>query len=232
MHQPTPQPVSLCGFCSKKIHKQHKFVSCSICKSKVHIKCNNIEWTTYNKMDKDKEISMCNTCNRENFPFHDVRERDHEIFNREFLASEDIKLFFKGINDFNNQQNNGNSDTTNDDLDITPILDCKYFDINSFKVHKVDNKFFSLIHLNIGSLRKHKDELETVLSLLNFKFDVIGISETKIKKNIAPDYDPNIKGYKKPYSTPTEGGKGGVVIYISDKHNCKPRKDLDKISYK
>ena len=190
-----------------------------------------MELSTYNKMEKDKEISMCNKCNRENFPFHNVRERDNENFNREFLASEDIKLFFKGINDFNSQSNDI-SNTNNDDFDITPILNCKYFDINSFKLHKVDNKHFSLIHLNIGSLRKHKDELESALSLLNFNFDVIGISETKIKKGINPDYDLNIEGYKKPYSTPTESGKGGVIIYISDKHNSKPMKDLDKIVYK
>ena len=68
--------------------------------------------------------------------------------------------------------------------------------------------------------------------MLNFKFDVIGISETKIKKEISPNYDVNIEGYKKPYLTPTESDKGGVNLYIAKKHDCIPRKDLDTIVYK
>ena len=39
-----------------------------------------------------------------------------------------------------------------------------------------------MFHTNIGSLSKHKDELEAVLSILNFDFDVIGLTETKLNK--------------------------------------------------
>ena len=41
----------------------------------------------------------------------------------------------------------------------------------------------------------------------------------------------SIKGYQH-YFTPTESNKGGVISYIAEQHNCKPRKDLDAISYK
>ena len=180
-------------------------------------------------MDKDKEVSMCIKCNKENFPFSDDKCKEFETFNQECLASDTIKMFFKGINDFNNQQLNDNN--KDEDFDITPIIDCKYFDLNSFKVNKEDNKIFSLIHLNIASLEKHKEELENILSMLNFKFDVIGITETKIKKGIVPNYNVNIKGYQY-YSTPTESDKGGAMLYIANQHVCKPRVDLDTIVYK
>ena len=88
-------------------------------------------------------------------------------------------MYFKGINDLNNQHING-FDKNEDDFDITPIIDCKYVDLNSFRVFEDKNKF-SLLHLNIASLSLHKEELENVLTMLNFKFDVIGITETKIK---------------------------------------------------
>ena len=140
-------------------------------------------------------------------------------------------MFFKSINDFNCQQIS-NTDINDVDFDITPIIDCKYFDINSFKTFKDDNKKFSLIHLHISFLEKHKDELDNTLSMLNFKFDVIGISETKIKKEISPNYDVNIEGYKKPDLTPTESDKGGVNLYIANKHDLIQRKDLDTIVYK
>ena len=82
--------------------------------------------------------------------------------------------------------------------------------LRSLRVKYKDNKHeFSLFHLNIASLSKHKDELETILMMLKYKFDIIGISETKIQKNIIPNYDISLKGYK-PYSTPTEGEKGEV----------------------
>ena len=67
--------------------------------------------------------------------------------------------------------------------------------------------------------------------MLNIKFDAIGISETKIRKDITPIYDLKIKGYKH-FSTPTLASKGGVILYIADNHVSKPRKDLDKIEYK
>ena len=54
----------------------------------------------------------------------------------------------------------------------------------------------------------NKQELQTILSLLDFKFDIIGLTETKIIKGIPPLFDPKINGYKS-FSTPTESDKGG-----------------------
>ena len=229
MHKDSDPPVTYCGTCSEKIQNRHKFVNCSTCKSKIHIKCNNIEYYTYHKMKKDKVISMCTKCN-ENLPFHNSKDYEHRNFNQEFFASNDMKMFFKGLNDHNTQHHDQTD--YSDDSDITQLLDCKYLDIESFKVQKFDNNKFSILHLNIGSLGAHKDELEAILSMLKIKFDVIGISETKIKKDSNPNYDISIKGYNPPFSTPTLANKGGTILYIADKHDCKPRKDLEKIVYK
>ena len=63
------------------------------------------------------------------------------------------------------------------------------------------------------------------------EFDVIGISETKIKKDVVPKFDIDLQGYKT-YSTPTLANKGGAILYISEKHKSKPRSDLNNIMYK
>ena len=89
----------------------------------------------------------------------------------------------------------------------------------------------SIFHLNIASLSKHKEELETLLTILDYKFDVIGLTEIKIIKNITRTYDINLKGYKH-YYTPTESVKGGALIYINEQYNSKPRKDLDTLVYR
>ena len=100
MHKDLDPPITYCGTCSEKIQNRHKFVNCSTCQSKIHIKCNNIEYYTYHKMKKDKVISMCTKCN-ENLPFHNSKDYEHRNFNQEFFASNDMKMFFKGLNDHN-----------------------------------------------------------------------------------------------------------------------------------
>ena len=66
---------------------------------------------------------------------------------------------------------------------------------------------------------------------MTHEFDVIGISETKLKKDVVPNYDIDLKGYKT-FSTPSYANKGGVNLYISKKHKSKPRNDLEKIMTK
>ena len=85
--------------------------------------------------------------------------------------------------------------------------------------------------MNIASISKYKEDLITVLSLLDFKFDFIGITESKIKKNSAPITYINTEGYNH-YSLPTDGDKGGSLLDISDRFESKPRNDLDKIMCK
>ena len=66
--------------------------------------------------------------------------------------------------------------------------------------------------------------------MIDLKFDVIGITETKIKcKN--PVIDTNISVYMY-YSTPTEADKGGALLYIKEECNVKPLPKLDKFMCK
>ena len=147
--------------------------------------------------------------------------RDFEQLNLSILPNNSFRTFFKGINNINRN-----------DIDVaetSPEIKCSYIDIDSFCYEK-SKESFSLFHLNIASLAKNKEELETILNMIDLKFDVIGITETKIKcKN--PVIDTNINGYKY-YSTPTEADKGGAILHIKEECNVKPLPKLDKIIYK
>ena len=215
--------VEFCNLCDKKIQKRQKKTICQCCKNVSHFKCNKLN------QSHSCEIFMCLKCNQNNLPFFNTKgTSQQDNFNKEFLASENIKKFFKDINDL---ENNENFNTDESNIDITPIINCKYLEILSLKSKNVNNKSFSLIHLNIHSLEKNKEELESTLSLLDFKFDVIGISETKLKSNIAPKYDIGMEGYKH-FSTPSEANKGGVILYILNKHITSQCNKYDKIMYK
>ena len=122
-----------------------------------------------------------------------------------------------------------NDDETGNDTEneIHPI-DCKYYRTDQFNEHKFNSiKHFSILHLNIHSLEFHIEELCIALKLINLKFDFICITESKIRKNIEPETDITIDGYQYPVGTPTEAAKAGVLIYVKEGIDFKPREDLN-----
>ena len=82
------------------------------------------------------------------------------------------------------------------------------------------------MHLNIQSIFSHIDDLQTFLTLSKeINFDVIGITETRIKKGDTNYTSTDIKGYVTE-SCPTESSAGGALLYISNKLSYKIRNDL------
>ena len=98
-------------------------------------------------------------------------------------------------------------------------IDSKYYDITDFmSLNRSLSKYFALFHTNVRSLAKHFNELQSLLSTLQSKFDVIGISETKenIDKGFLSIVD--LSGYHM-YTQPSKSAAGGVAIYVNDKLN-------------
>ena len=84
-----------------------------------------------------------------------------------------------------------------------------------------------ILHLNIHSLVFHIEELRIALKLIDIKFNLICITESKIKKNYQPKSKMDIEYYQTPVGTPTEANKGGVLIYVKNGIDFKPREDLN-----
>ena len=73
-----------------------------------------------------------------------------------------------------------------DDVLSTSTIKSKYYNIKEFNSLKPDyHSSFRMFHVNMASLNKHIDDLRLIISLLEYKFDIIGISEHKIKKGDA-----------------------------------------------
>ena len=113
--------------------------------------------------------------------------KDDDLLNVSLLPNNSLKTYFKDIN-------NINSDLMDNDLEV-PGINCNYIDINSFN-YKNKKNTLSLFHLNIASLKNIKDELETFLNMIDFKFDFMGIIETKFKATSDPIFNINIDGCK------------------------------------
>ena len=233
-----------CFVCNHNIAQNHRKLECKTCKNFVHIKCNRTDPKSYNRIIKTNgspTIDHCNNCVTENIPFQNLTEieftalskgidTEADILNDTFITSGNLKAFFNIINKTNPFDNDGISFNKDDPDDDTVLINCKYYDLSTFNFKKQD-KQFSLFHTNIGSLEKHKEELEITLSMLEFKFDLIALTETKIKKRVKPKYNINMDGYKA-YYMPTESEKGGTLVYISDSIQSKRRLDLESILYK
>ena len=126
--------------------------------------------------------------------------------------------------------NNLNSELLDDDDTMSNETQCNYFSIDEFKdLSNVSDETFSILHLNIHSIQLHIDEFRTFLSSLNYKFDIIALSETKLQDD--PVAHILISGYRNPIHTFTEaskggGGGGGGCFYVSADIDYKPRNDL------
>ena len=82
----------------------------------------------------------------------------------------------------------------------------------------------SLFHINTCSLPKNIEELKYFLDTTKIGFDVIGISESRIKNDKSPINSINLKGCSYE-SYPMEFAAGGTLLYISNNPSYKPRND-------
>ena len=62
--------------------------------------------------------------------------------------------------------------------------------------------------------------------LIDFQFDALAISESKLQTGTQPKVDITINGYHYPLGTPSKATKGGVLLYIKENLIFKPRPDL------
>ncbi|XP_057305356.1 uncharacterized protein LOC130642284 [Hydractinia symbiolongicarpus] len=221
-----------CNICKKNVNNNHRAIQCDICNHWIHIKCNNLDNTSYNLLKQSTTPWFCIDCTAKTLPFQNLNN-DQFFLNSKNInfkcntssqlnitPSENIEALLKEFNNLSSNMNKANDDDN-------PTINCQYYDINDFCSSKFKSEnFFSIFHLNIASLSRHKHDLETLLNILNFDFSILAITETKIMKNLNPNYDINLEGYQL-FHTPTESSAGGTLLYVRNHFNCKIRDDLN-----
>ena len=65
-----------CGICNKNIAANHKKLKCKNCHLFVHIKCNETDIKTYDKINHDKMSTICISCQPNNIPFMGLNDLD------------------------------------------------------------------------------------------------------------------------------------------------------------
>ena len=216
-----------CSACKLTIPKNKVEIKCVTCDNFFHSKCAKLTI----KMFKKIESWQCNSCIDNTLPFSK-------------LDNEKLKLTMqaKDIN-FGDQVNLSPSFTIQSLLDKIPgsingsnedflsdTISSKYYTPSDFLTSKFNKSTFGMIHINIASLSLHIDDLKMLLDLLDHPWNVIGVSETKLREEHDPLINIKIDGYDF-IQTSTKSFFGGVGLFVKNGIDYKIREDLNKSIY-
>ena len=226
--------------CKKTVAKNHHAILCSLCNSWVHIRCQKFDKKEYQRYQEENLVFHCIKCISDSIPFSLLSDTEFTIgvtngINFSELSSTEFNLGISQQNIINmlkrtitNDIFMHDKDDSNEDDESNSSITCQYYDIDEFKNKKFkSDDYFSMYHLNIHSIQLHIEDLRTVLKMLNFKFDIICLTETKLMDGVPPITNISIDGYQEPIRTDTNATKGGVIIYVKNGINFIPRKDLE-----
>ena len=230
-----------CGVCHKAVGENHRAICCDICEKWIHIKCNDLNNNDYKFFQENSdEQFICVNCIAENIPFSKLNNNEFTISVKKgvinssekeinFVPSDFQQKVFDKLNSaINNNAFDLDTEIEDDDDEVIPTIDCQYHNVDDFSSAKFNpTKTFSILPYNIHSIERHIEEFRVILKMIDFNFDIIYISESKVIKDCDPKVDISIDGYQTPISTPTESTKGGVLIYVKSGINFKPRNDLN-----
>ena len=212
-----------CRKCKRHFDCKSKIICCNVCNHSFHFKCVDFNISLTHRMSSEA-IGCCHKCISESLPFHS-------------LDSEGTRLAIHGPRGVDMDLIDKPSFTIKSLLDQMPgqhfssdeflndSISSKYYSASDFLVTKLSNNF-TMLHLNIASLNKHIDELRNLLTLLNFPFDVIGISETRLYDD-NPLVNIGIEGYDFIH-TPTSTKCGGAGFYIKSSYDYEINKEFTK----
>ena len=118
-----------------------------------------------------------------------------------------------------------------DDIDPDAYVNfdsrCDYYvedKFNEMLHNQIQNdNYFSIFYLNIRSLQNKLDDLITLLTNLDVKFSIVGITETWLQNSA---HNVDIDGYDFVFKNREFKLGGGVGLYVSNDLNFKIREDI------
>ena len=79
--------------------------------------------------------------------------------------------------------------------------------------------------MNISSICRNLHDIQTLLAKTNVKFNITGITETRLNKTSIRNTNIDLSGYSFEH-TPTEANCGGVLLYIDNNINYIVQDDI------
>ena len=237
-YQITKLIMDNCPICIKKILPHAKKLLCAVCYTAHHIKCISIDPIAIAQLEAEKELWYCSNCLIEIFPYNGIANDDEfastiscTTLSLNYLSD---KLFVPfELNDFDHL-----ADLCNEDIDPDiqffntfnqHIARCNYHTNESFtkeiQPSAMKQKLFSLCHINIRSVRKNLPAFENFMDILQYEFQIIGLSETWLSDMDCDLY--NFRNFHMIEKHRSSQSGGGVAICLNREIEYKTRSDLD-----
>ena len=164
-----------CAVCKMSVLNQHKETCCDHCNKWVHIKCNDLNDLDFNLLKSENEFWYCILCASEILPFSTVN----------LVMSLPKGKLNKPTGALINHMNQLNNFTDDEKENELKLPNCKYRDIDYFQKlsRNFKRKTLSFFPMNVSSLTKNFDDFNMLLYDLSVNFDILAITESRIKKN-------------------------------------------------
>ena len=157
-----------CSVSERPVRNSCRSIFCDCCQQWIHQnKFSGVNIPQFEILSLNSKSWFCPKCINTSLPFStDGNQEEPEKVPRQL--NDNLKSLISDLNKVSNADKNlePTFDTTN----------CKYYECHDFNnTMSQYNRNTSILHLNISSLAKHFDELNTLLSLLQHNFSFIGI---------------------------------------------------------
>lgn len=185
-------------------------------------------------MASAKNNARINKANIRELPFYNLNSLDfHNLFTNDSSYSPPTRRYLDrlltSIHNLDLFSLNTRDKNSEFEFDLNPnVVRSNYYSPHSFNNMKnnlnnnaLPNKAsnFSILHNNIRSMRRNLENFQThLLDELNYHFNIIGITETRINKPEVVDFIPSLPNYHFEF-VPTPLAAGGVGMYIDNKLN-------------
>ena len=216
-----------CGICNRNVTDGQKSIYCNNCNLWVHIRCNEISVSEYNKLvnECDDIPWFCLSCTKTMFPFGSLEKEELlNLHDNNFPSWVDSMPSFEITSGLINLPDLGDYDI---DEHLPSNINSSYHTLQDLSTLSIAENDFTLFHMNVRSLSLHFDELISTLATLKISFDVIGVSETWNSYENPIKLNVDIPGYSYfPYQSRSQNG--GVALYVKSGLIPMPRLDLSK----
>ena len=179
--------MSACNTCGKSV-KDRNSIKCNLCLTKVHLKCNYLNYVDSQYIKFSNKTLHCYNYSKDLFPFTTINNfKLYSFFSDRLYCNVDSNELClslkppKNLSHLFNEFNSFASDTNN-----TPenVINSNYYDIDQLQTLKeyTDKSSLFLFHLNTSSLLKNIDDFEHLIQSTKTNFDIIAVSESRITK--------------------------------------------------
>ena len=230
-----------CTVCNRHVHSHAFQLCCSYCHRNVHLNClPQVTKSDSLYTNRKSNVWYCIRCVEDIFPFNNIDD-DVEFLNAirnptnpyffdcDELNSRIDNVFELGCTDDASPLSDNDPDNFLDDFNGSHLSkNCSYYNENTFKQKctRGDDltQYMSLMHVNIRSVQKNFSNFENYLAILNYNFDVVGLSETWLNENTLVHFKPD--GYRAESICRSQKSGGGVSILVKNNLQYKRRDDL------